>query len=270
MLSFLRHLHGLTGVLVIVTVLGCGSEDANDTHDAGRSVLWPNEPAGSRVLTDWPFVTATGGGWEAPFGFAGALLSDSSAPVSPPSVVRHYRDSTSTNGGDFIYEFPSGVDELYLGFTVKLSNPHYGWFNGQYQKIVLIGQATQHMYMQANDISGTADFQLIDEQGSAYRNEHITSAGGPFPCNIVSCRYALGVWHKIEIYYKASTGTNTQDGTLKVWIDGTLTASYSNVNLTAQLDDVWIANIWDAINTQLPQQEWVEYDHVRISLPPRR
>jgi hypothetical protein len=79
--------------------------------------------------------------------------------------------------------------------------------------------------------------------------------------------FANGAWHKVEIYYKGSTGTTTEDGALKMWVDNIPLLDRTNVNLNPDAENVMITNIWDSINTALPQEEWVDYDHAYVSVP---
>lgn len=238
---------------------------ANDAH----AQTWPNEPDGFQQLTSHPFNAPTGNGWTTPFmPYKGSMTSDPTAPVSGPSAIHSYRNSSSNNGGDFQYMLPSGTREFFFSYAVKLSLPHYGWFNGQYQKLHLLGVGPPHMYLYVYNLDNskrTGSFQQADAQNST-PNGHVTGCSGgdcPFPCNISSCIRSLGQWHKVEIYYKAGNG----NGILRQYLDGVLTTSYSNLYLPAISDAIWLCNIWDSINTQLPQTEWVEYDHAYISVP---
>lgn len=233
--------------------------------------IWPNQPAGFQQLTSHSFTTPTGNGWGSPQPFQGIVIADPSAPVSPPQAIRCYRDATSSYGGDFGYEFGQNRAELFVAFAFRLSNPHYGWFDW-YQKLLLIDNPTQHMYlhawMEANNTK--VSIRLLDECSSAYCNSHLHDpiGGGAIVNNVLQTTYANNVWHKVEIYYKGNTGNATsRTGILRMWVDGAQVMNHTNANLNPNAQDVWVANIWDSINTQLPQMEWVEYDHVYVSVP---
>lgn len=235
-----------------------------------QNANWPNEAAGSQVLTDWPFNSALGGAWTAPFGYNGSVISSSQTAgmVSPPAAIHNYRDATSRHGGDLLFGLPGTLSKYYFAFVVRLSNPHYGWFNGQYQKLALI---EKHNYIRAVNIYGASDCQIRPYLNSL-DNTHLNvplheMANAELVENVTNRRFALGQWHKVEVFYQASTSTTSRDGILTWWVDGEKIGSYNNLNLNRP-ESFKICNVWDSENPALPREEWVEYDHARVSVPP--
>src|SRR5689334_16368826 len=68
----------------------CGANGAGGTRPTAG---WPNEPAGVTLLSDAPFTALNANGWRAvqrttTNGSGVVVTSDSTAPVSPPSVLQ--------------------------------------------------------------------------------------------------------------------------------------------------------------------------------------
>lgn len=230
---------------------------------------WPNEIPGSQVVSDWGYNTPTGGGWSG--GTSGGIVTvpadQTAGMVSPPYAVHAYRDKTSNHPLSYEYASIPSSGTFFFAFTVRLSNPHFGWFNGQYQKLALI---ESHNYIRATNFSG-GTCRILPYLNSL-DNTHLTVplhewANAELVENINPTRFALGQWHKVEIFYKASTTTTSRDGILVWWVNGQKIGQYTNLNMNRP-SSFKIGNVWDSINGLLPQEEWVDYDHVRISVPP--
>src|SRR4051812_20056572 len=65
---------------------------ANDKTDAPTAatttapVVAPNEPAGFAVETDWPYSAFSGAGWDGEQTTGSSVVSDPTAPITPPNV----------------------------------------------------------------------------------------------------------------------------------------------------------------------------------------
>jgi hypothetical protein len=79
-----------------------------------------------------------------------------------------------------------------------------------------------------------------------------------------------GQWHRLEFVI----GTNTpgvRDGVAKIWLDGTLVASYSDIAWSASgsrslIDQFEISPIWGGVNDQLQTTQYLYFDHVYASV----
>lgn len=236
------------------------------------SAAWPNEQAGSAVLCDWPFDSASGKGFGAPSGGAGRIVADATAPLSPANVWRNTRNKTMNDGGAVAFNLPNAYqNEVFFGYWFKASNPHYGWF-GWYQKISMVNDVVPHIYMKMQEIDETAGTFLIvghPEKVIAakdWENAHIAPDGIFWP-NVHGESYRVGQWYRVEIYCKRSTTSSSRDGIYRWWVNGTLAGNYTTMNFGTPLRKVLLANIWDSVYPDLPYEEYVQYDHLRVSLP---
>ncbi len=79
-------------------------------------------------------------------------------------------------------------------------------------------------------------------------------------------------WHKLEVFLQASTGPATKDGIVKVWVDGQLTSSNLNVNISpGGFEEFGINHAWDGTSCLLQGRtctyEWAHYwDHTVIAI----
>ena len=108
------------------------------TSQAAASTDWPNEPAGSTVMTDWPWTVRDGGGWESIYNgstiqnatTASELQGSPAPPLSPPNVLEfNYPIGFTGMGGapDTIsWLSPIDLSEVYTGFWWMPSNPWQG------------------------------------------------------------------------------------------------------------------------------------------------
>ncbi len=238
------------------------------------STAWLHEPPGSTLISDWPFDNITGGGWTAPWGVAGQILPDPTAPLSPSNGWRNTRSATSNNGTDLLCAIPpANQTEVYFGFWFKPSDPHSGWTMGVgYQKIGMINQAAPHIYTIMKNIDRVKGlFTLIGWEERAVMvpdstNFHVTPNGELWP-NINGGYFRVGQWHKMEIYVKKSATSTSRDGKYMWWVDDTLRGHYTNLNWEIPTWGVSLGHVWDRLDTGLPITEWVQYDHARVSLP---
>ncbi len=237
------------------------------------ATVWPNEQANSTILCDWPFDSVSASRFGAPGGGGGQIVSDASAPFSPSKVWRNTRNATSRNAGQVSIKMPNAYQrEIFYGFWFKASNPHYGWFNW-YQKISLLNSEPPHIYMKMQEIDEVNGTFLIIGQPEHWRavrdveNEHIAPDGYFWP-NVHSEVSHVGQWYRIEVYCKRSTTDSSKDGIYRWWVNGTLAGNYTTVNLGAPLSEVFLTNVWDSEYADLPYQEYVDYDHMYVSLPP--
>lgn len=239
---------------------------------AQASANWPNEPAGATVISDWSFDNITGGGWNAPWGVGGKIVSDPTAPLSPSNVWRNTRSATGNDATGLMCALPAGrQDQVYFGFWFKPSNPHCGWFCW-YQKVAIVNGAAPHIYLNMHDIDETAGtFTMVALEERAVKvydttNAHITPDGRLWP-NVDGSRFQVGQWHRVEIYAKRSTSSTSRNGILMWWVDGVLRGRYTTMNFELLLTEVWLAQIWDSVDNTLPFTEYVQYDHVHVSIP---
>lgn len=238
------------------------------------STTWPNEPAGSAVLSDFGFDSKTGGGWSPVYPQGGAIVTDNTAPLSAPNVLQYtwHHDAGYGDVSNEVFGLPSNTKELYIGLKWKPSNPFNGW-SIEGQKILLLDGTYNHCYLQMRRIGaypGQNYSFWVTHCGGGADNTHIaTHEGTGFYANVWSPTVALGQWHTIEWYAKASTTPTSRDGILRMWYDGQLVLNFTSVNNQhAYFRQFQIHPVWDNYEPKCPtcvDHHW--FDHVRLSVP---
>lgn len=78
--------------------------------------------------------------------------------------------------------------------------------------------------------------------------------------------------HKIEIYQKSSTGPNTRDGIIRIWVDDVEHTNYANLNLApagftdTQINNTWDGGSWYDCPNRDCKRAWHHYwDHFYVS-----
>lgn len=240
-------------------------------HIEANAQAWPNEPAGSRVISDWSWNALSGAGWRDDGGNR-RIVQDSTAPLSAASVLESKRDPNAYGGSNEALDFTTS-NELYVGFWWKPSSPFTGWATLQ-NKISIVKSATGgHTYVLMNSSQRGGPFALaIQLDYGSVGNSHLGNGWGDSlgPWNLYANQgdsgVALGVWHRIELYIKKSTTSTSQDGILRWWMDGSPQGNYTNVNYPAGFVNVGLTPIWDSPdNIPFPEYHW--YDHVKVSIP---
>src|SRR5512142_485 len=252
-----------TGLLAGTTTIGASSDGKSGTASLTVTMLpppppssgtWPNQPAGLNLLSDQPWNSL--GGWQLNDNSAGAtrLVTLSGLPCSPRGSLQDLSPIGMTGGGDAIgpgradFFIPSSQQptEIYVGLWVKLSNPFQPHSSGV-QKV---------MYVHDNNgVNFSALWLEIYGTSAPFRaslvNQFFGCPTGRFDPNVTSTPIAPGEWHRYEMYLKlASTGT-ASDGVLKVWVDGVLNVSRTDVctmgSGSIKIESVRLSGMWGGI-----------------------
>lgn len=263
---------GTMARLVVLTMLAAVSTICGAT--------WPNQPAGSTLLSDFDFSAKTGSGWTKVYD-GGAIVNDPTAPVSPPGVLQYtwnhsagYGDVSNTN-----FFFPGGADNYYIGFWWKPSNPFTGWQTSQNKINLIRNEPDGHIYLlMSGPQAGNAyvlNFTTTWRSYSGVSNSHLAGGGtwcdaagicNVFP-NAGSGTVTLGAWQLLEYYIQRSTTVTSRNGILRWWLNGKLAGNYTNINTPRSLfSEVQFAPVWDAMETRYPNavdRHW--FDHVHVA-----
>ena len=241
------------------------------------------------VLTDWGFDAAPppagdvlipgSPGWSVVLGSRPALaseprvqlISDSSAPVSPPYVYDFVYPQGMVEGtapGTIYFprrrfgiqgrlRFPwserqeLGSNEVYVGFWWKPSTPFDVGPNGN--KIAFI--------FNGGGATGGQQFIILMPDG---RLHILPEYPGDFRWrnpNVNATVVTLGVWHRIEWH------TNVATGTLKWWLDGTLQGSHGDVTNSYAFDQFKLSPTWGGNSgAQKRETDHYWYDHIHVSV----
>lgn len=245
---------------------------------------WPNEPAGSVALFDCGFNHPTcNGNLQDPYNTANTLpnppsantlsvVTDTSAPVSPPSVLKSQGNAaTGTGGTELHYVAPSLIKEVYVGFWWR-TNPEFTGNQINANKTFFIrgtqGGQNGVFYLRTNP--GQNKFLYWSTQ-LPYNLNQCFGAPDQDHCypNITTTPIVPGTWYRVEVYMKASTCPTCRDGAVRWWINGVLNGNYSNFAYGPFVNEwVW-SETWDGAGngagfTSNPAHF---IDHLHISLP---
>ena len=282
MLSMPYHTSGTTrsGFFCVKSVDAAGNQSLDQSCNAftvpalstisappppPSSATWPNEPAGFTPLTDWPFNTVTGSGWNQNTGNA-TIVPDGTAPLSPANVMQMPYPAGFVAGSapDTVWR-SLGVDEMYFGFWWKPSNPWQDQTAGN--KIVFPDVGTNHTFL----IMMPGNHEIWAQLDFGADNSHLLNAGpsAPGPINVWGNRVtvSLGQWHRIEGHMKKSTNSTSRDGILRWWVDGVNAGNYTNVNYLGTFQEFQFSPTWGGVGGTKTENDYYWYDHVRISIP---
>lgn len=243
----------------------------------GGGATWPNEPAGSTLITDFNFSATGGSGWVDNYNTA-TIVSDPSAPLSPNSVIDFYYPIGFVAGSapDTIYYPLTTPTKLYYGYWWKVSNP----WDGQISNInkITFQLGNSNALIQIMYGSGSGPFKLMNSlEFPTVNNGHLTAGGsfGDSPGtwqlfgNVSAGTVSLGVWHQVEVIMIKSSGETSQNGTLKWWLDGTLIGNYTNVNYPSEfLGEFQFSPTWGGVGSTKSTNDHYWFDHVHVSTPP--
>jgi hypothetical protein len=244
----------------------------------------PNLPSGATILLDCAFNSITCSGLVGNPYNAGQIMTDLSAPVSPPNIYRHSRCATCLHGGTQLDFSHTQSTEVYTGLVLRTSPIFRGLDSGA-NKIVLPGSNISNsvlaLYGQKGPDGGSGSFQLYwnDQNGGTVNNCHHstnvvaggTVANGPtvfgdcpgglnYFANVGNGAFSLGQWHYAEWCGKASSSFTSRDGIYKWFLDGAMIGHYPNVNTGSYWNANYITPTWDGQGTPWGADAWYDID----------
>lgn len=247
-----------------------------------------NLPAGSTVLLDCAFTTVTCNGTVNNFYNAGQIMSDFSAPDSPPSIYRYSRCASCTEGGTQLDYFYSNVTEIYFGLVIRSSASFPGYVSNS-NKIIMAGNNINNFTLGLYGTQYSGNFKLFwnDQNAGQINNCHYAQnflgggaqANGPtvygdcpgglnyFP-NVANGTFSLGQWHYVEWCGKSSTSFTSRDGIYKWMLDGVLVGNYPNVNTASFYNASYITPAWDGGGTPWGTDAWWDVDRWKVARLP--
>ena len=230
---------------------------------AHANAKYPNEPSGLTTATDCTFSGPT----TSVCGIvdlynSGIFTSDSTAPTSPSGVMKSLLLAYhGTGGGQWIYNTPSIVREMFVG--------HMWRTNPQFQGRIV----SNKLFFVRGPVLGNAfwgmDGRLVPQMSTQFGpntsgldNSH-TCAGGGFLCypNVSNQLITIGAWTKFEVYVKSSTTATSRDGIVRWWVNGVLTGNYTNMNYApGGLNEWQWNNTWDGAQ-DMGTSNTVDWEH---------
>ena len=232
--------------------------------------LWLHQPAGYTVVSDEPFNTLGGDGWQVAQrrtinGSGVELASDSMAPVSPESVLRFTYGVGFPAGyepGVAAYDLATPAKGAFFGFWWKPSNPWQNNTDSGVNKIafLLTSQTAAH---------GDAVIMMFSTGGA-----YTIQVQPEFPRdtrrltpNVIATPVLLGAWHKIEWFAQFSSDSVTPNGVTAWWLDGVLQGRYDNLVMPNDpgFREYQLAPTWGGVVGTKTETDFFCYDHARLS-----
>lgn len=225
---------------------------------------WPNEPQGFTSITDDPFNSLTGNGWNIVDNTLGLLtiVNDPNAPLSPPSVIQYFFPIGFLGGigpGAVFYRL-GGIHQAYVGLWWKPSNPWQGH----------VSNSNKIAYLRT-DNSGNIVMVMYGPPAGPFElrvyPEFSTSPGVWLVPNRGDGQIALGQWHRIEWLVVYNTSTSPANGIVRWWMDGRLIGDYANQVFPSEaLQEFKQSAVWGGAEATLKvENDYYWYDHVHIS-----
>lgn len=254
---------------LLIALLLCWSTDAL------AQVNWPNEPAGSQVLLDCNFTTATCGGALYDVYGGAYTVNIADAPLSPTSVFENKLDPGQRQGGAQAGIFFPAASELYWGVWWKMSAGFEGNYHDENKMFFTVTGDPSYVYMLWHlwGPTGGPSFGFVwQTNDTRVDNSHLPNTYGGLIHLGNNCQVYRDRWTRIEVYVKKSTTVNSRDGIVRWWIDGQLCGDYTNANWPDGTQGWEINHTWDGgagISSESgPTKTWAHwFDHVRVSVP---
>jgi hypothetical protein len=233
------------------------------TVNNGSASAWPNEPAGFVTITDQPWNTTVGGGWNRRSGGTDHIISDAAAPKSPPNILEYIYPLGFVDGWAPATQYhPVNTKEIFVGMWWKPSSPWQG------------------------NVSNVNKIQFLQVQNSSVYMTMYGPRNGPFELrcnaqwpemgsvwltpNVNNPTVSLGQWHRLEWYLKYESSYGARDGIIRWWLDGVLVGNHTNVRfpndggfVEYQISPTWGGNTGEA-KTQV---DFYRFDHSYLSKP---
>ena len=222
------------------------------------SGAFPNEPSGFTVTHDCSFNQTLPSGVLDVYNSA-VYITDGTAPLSGPYVMDVALAAGASSGGvQLNSSFNGRPREVFAGFWIKTNADFEGYINSN-NKVLFIrapgsGDNSCMVWQGAQNAPKTLKWY---QQGivnnthvsGVYGTNYPTDGTGWFNPNINSAvaTFAAGSgWHKVEIRLRASTTGTSRDGVIQIWVDGTLSTSHFNINISPGGFEDWIITpTWD-------------------------
>jgi hypothetical protein len=230
---------------------------------------WPNEPAGLTLLSDRPVGDVEDDNW-IHVSEKITTETDSTAPFSPPYVKQfHYLEgdtSPTPGGGITTYNPADKLEEVFLGFWVKLLYPWDEHSSGVSPKLV---------FFRDNGTGGGGDPLVVIRKPTGEIRGVLQNGGAPpnrlLTENVGVSNVPVGEWHKIEIYAVTNSDPSgvVKDGEFHMWVDGVKTTEYTDVwwsdAATPGWDLISFQPLWGGQGDTLQHDNFLRIDHFYIS-----
>ncbi len=227
------------------------------------SAAWPNKPAGYVTFNDQPWNALASNGWDhVNLASEGRIVSDPTAPMSPPNVLEeYYPKGYPANGVEpsADYLLVGGARAMFVGTWFKASPNWQGHPTGINKIFFFFNSGA---YESANII-----FVMRGPPGGPY---YLQPYGQDYPDtrgflaqNAHQVPMVPGRWYRLEFQFDIDRKI------IRWWQDGVLLGSYTDYGYPpAGFRNVDITSTWGGAGTQPKQHDdYFRFDHTYVSVP---
>ncbi len=200
-----------------------------------------NEPAGLTLISTRMFDAKIESGWLDRGDAAFSIQPDAAAPLSPGSVgqalfragmaggsgpINVRREINTLNYHTVYLRFPFMVSSNWQGHSTGVNKIFFIWIGAQPRVFFrMMGSGSGALLPRINLQNDPLDV------GTLAGNVDATKA------------IVRGRWHDVEILMQSNTSGNA-DGIVKLWVDGVLVTSYSNIEFASATE----SHIWETVS----------------------
>jgi len=243
----------------------------------GGSASCPNEPAGYTVINDnalkdipaWPAKSSTG--WiddERNAKTAISIVNDPTAPASPNVAAGLFPGGMTGGGAPFYVYRPFAATEQFKNLYICGFVKHDAAFDNTN------GNAgTKFMWPAGDQVQGALTYMNHDGSGMDFTVNQQGAVDRMLFGNLNRAAAQMyskrGQWVRYEVLLKANSSNSAANGELHVWMNGTKTHQYTDVNWQMASARTWLSLAWNPTYgggpNRVPRDQRQYLDQLRIS-----
>lgn len=225
-------------------------KDAADTTGAGRNVRravrqspagWPHEPAGLTLFSDQKWSSLDG--WTLAENEARntVITSRADSPFQDKMALQYHQPIGMLGGGgggtpgpgsaNFAFRGRARPTEIFVGVWIKVGSP-YTPPPSTGQKLWYVQDAagsSGNAGLMWVEFYGTPGAANLRERPHVALINQMSRDSYLYEPNLTQTELRVGSWHQYEMYFRLPTTASSNNGVLKVWIDGIPNISLTNV-----------------------------------------
>ncbi|PYO76462.1 MAG: hypothetical protein DMD63_14435 [Gemmatimonadetes bacterium] len=230
------------------------------------------EPAGMTPITERPFSALNEAGWTDQASPYLTIVSDATAPKSPPGVIQMLFPAGFLDGSSpAVSEAVLGTRyrTIYVSFWMKYSSNWIGHDTGTNKILHFWVGGVNRIYNLVQGVGTGPLVASVDVQGVITGGQYDGGTNGKFAPNLgVPGIIPRGQWVHWEMVFTGNTAGNA-DGTIEWWLDGAKLGSYGGVQFVSG-NALWESMEWSPTwggnsGIRVPADQYSWLDHIYIS-----
>jgi len=261
------------------------SNEVSATPTAPAGGTHPNEPTGMSVVGVQPMDSFAPAGWTIDYTWGIAIVSDATAPLSPPNVARAtYPAGELAGSGPFRMQcnFPTAYKTVYIHWAYKFGDPYWESGGGGVNKMLYLVDSTISpagpLYLCASTFSGSGStsgglYLEAHSQGGvegavSFRTQGATDGSA----NEVAAAWpslTRGSFHKLE-FKLVMNDPGVANGEVHGWVNGTKVfqftgRTFGDSGATCKIEEVHWGGVFGGTNYTPTVTQYAFCDHIYIS-----